>query len=65
MAVSTSDNLPVIIKVPLKRSTNPRYTSPALIATSLAITADSGGVTFKMPIAELSKSISGLSPSFL
>ena len=43
---------PVMIKVPVKRSANPRYTFPLFIAMSEAITADSGGVIFMIPIAD-------------
>ena len=42
----------MMIIVPVKRSANPRYTLPLFTAMSDAITADSDGVIFIIPIAD-------------
>ena len=61
---STSETVPVIIRVPLKRSTNPISAPDAFIAISAAIIAVSDGDIVTIPIEDLSSRL-GSSPSFL
>ncbi len=50
-AASTSETVPVIISVPLKRSTKPSSAPDAFSAISAVIIAVSAGLTVNIPIA--------------